>query len=425
MHALISNLLSSSRLKIIASILSHSLFHLYVNHRQYKKTFEKSIPKDYQQIVTQEEFTKARLYSQDKLHFANVSLAVNLAVTIYCLASAFYQVLWSLAAELNPFKGSSIATSLVMLVLQTLITLAISVPLSAYSTFWLEQKHGFNQTSLGTFIGDVVKGFGLEIVGFGLVFSGLIYIVQSTSERFYIYMWLFSCAVLLFFMLVYPAVIQPLFNKVVPLQEGELKEKINELAKSLSFPLSRIYLIDGSKRSSHSNAYFYGFLKNKHIVIFDTLLKQCSTDEIVAILAHELGHWHYSHTLKLLVLSFVHLFVLFWGFGKFCQSKNVLADFGFGGASEKPVYVSIQLFMMLIGPLEGLIGFVFNGISRIFEYQADSFALRHGKGPLLKDALVKLLVENKSNMNSDWLYSTLNYSHPTVAERIQRLRKSE
>jgi STE24 endopeptidase len=419
------SLLSSSHLKIIGSILSHSLFLLYVNHRQWKKTFEKSIPKEYQQIVTQEEFTKARLYSQDKLHFANVSLIVNLALTIYCLGSSFYQVLWSLASELNPFKGSSIATSLVMLVLQTSITLTVSVPLSAYSTFWVEQKHGFNQTSISTFVGDVVKGFLLECIGFGLVFSGLIYIVLNTSERFYIYMWLFSCAVLLFFMLVFPSVIQPLFNKVVPLEEGELKEKINELAKALSFPLTRIYLIDGSKRSSHSNAYFYGFFKNKHIVIFDTLLKQCSTDEIVAILAHELGHWHFSHTLKLLMLSFGHLWLLFWGFGKFCQSEKVLADFGFVNASEKPIYVSIQLFMMLIVPLEGFVGFVFNAISRIFEYQADSFALHHGKGALLKDALVKLLVENKSNMNPDWLFSMLNYSHPTVAERIQRLRKSE
>ena len=332
------------------------------------------------------------------------------------------------------FSGQ-IMPSLLFLFLQTLISTLINLPFSIYSTFWLEQKHGFNKTTWKTFIADMVKGLFLSVViGFPLV-SLLIWILESTQNSTFLYLWILQLLVQLVFIQLYPLLIQPLFNRLVALEEGELRDRINSLASKLNFPLKKIYVMDGSKRSSHSNAYFYGIFGCKHIVIYDTLINQCSSDEIVSILAHELGHWKYSHFLRRFAVCQLNLMLILVGFSWFVRNPIVYEAFGFScfnatGSSGKasictPFTVGSLLFSVLMGPLETVIGFLMNCQSRVHEYEADQFACEIGLGSGLKSGLVKLLVENKSNMNPDPLYSAMNYSHPTVLERIQKISKYE
>lgn len=231
----------------------------------------------------------------------------------------------------------------------------------------------------------------------------------------------------------YQHVISPLFNKFTPLPEGELRDQINALAKrvkdltkkekectltkkrkkKVSFPLTELYLMDGSKRSAHSNAYFFGFFKNKRIVIFDTLQEQVDVTGIEAIVAHELGHYSHSHTLKLMVVSLVHLFVFCFMFGLFVYNEDLYRSFGF---DVQPLLVGLKLFSDVLSPIESVLSFLINFVTRAFEYQADQYATDLGYD--LSLPLAKLMAENSSNMNPDSLYSAYHFSHPSLNERI-------
>jgi len=242
---------------------------------------------------------------------------------------------------------------------------------------------------------------------------------------------------------VYPLVILPLFNKLSPLEDGELKTGVEALARKLNFPLTHLYSIDGSKRSAHSNAYFYGLPWSKHIVIYDTLIKQSEPGEIEAVLAHELGHWSYSHPLKLLIVSQLHLFLLLSAFPPFLKSSPLVASFGYPPSVSKnpPTLVAFMLFQMILTPIEAIFGLAMNALSRQFEWEADRFALElgHGSSPEEMDAhakgsensgdmgerlaraLIGLHAENLSTVWVDWLYSAYHHSHPTLTERLKAM----
>ena len=193
--------------------------------------------------------------------------------------------------------------SLVFLFVFSIAQIVLGLPISYYSTFVLEEKFGFNKQTVKLWIMDMIKGLGLGIALGGPFLSGFLAIIQKTGNSFFYYLWLFAIGVQVFAITVYPIAILPLFNKLSPLEEGKLKTGVEDLAKRLKFPLSELYVIDGSKRSAHSNAYFYGLPWKKHIVIYDTLIEKSETEEVVAVLAHELGHWGLSHTTKLLGVS--------------------------------------------------------------------------------------------------------------------------
>lgn len=218
-----------------------------------------------------------------------------------------------------------------------------------------------------------------------------------------------------------------MFNKVEPLPDGPLKEKIEALAARCAFPLTKLYVIDGSRRSSHSNAYFYGFFKNKRIVLFDTLLEQMDThEEILAVLGHEIGHWAYSHTLRVLAFSQLHLFALFYLFSKFTTDVSLFESFGFARPSVHfPTVISFMLFTFLYAPMESVLGFLMNCVSRYHEFQADEYANALGYAQELRSSLIKLSVKNKGMMWPDWMYAAYHYSHPPVVERLARLESFE
>jgi STE24 endopeptidase len=227
-------------------------------------------------------------------------------------------------------------------------------------------------------------------------------------------------------MWIYPNFIQPLFNKFEPLHDDELRTKIEDLAGEEEFPLTNLYQIDGSKRSSHSNAYFFGFWKNKRIVIFDTLLT-LSHDQILAVLCHELGHWKFGHINGNLAITSAHLFLMFWSFGKVMYSgdtsKAIMRSFGFGDSNA--VMLSLMTFQMLITPVEQVLSLLMTLRTRANEFQADSFAVQKGRGRELSTGLLQMSQENKGDLNPDWLYAWYHFSHPALVERLRAIEECE
>ncbi|BFI43046.1 STE24 endopeptidase [Marchantia polymorpha subsp. ruderalis] len=234
-----------------------------------------------------------------------------------------------------------------------------------------------------------------------------------------LYLWGFMLVLSLGMMAIYPVLIARLFNKFTPLPEGELRAKIEKLASLLKFPLKKLFVIDGSTRSSHSNAYMYGFFNSKRIVLYDTLIQQCKEEEVVAVLAHELGHWQLSHTMYSFVAMQVLTLMQFGGYTLVRNSTDLFRSFGF---STQPVLIGLVLFQHTIMPLQHLVSFGLNLVSRAFEFQADAFARKLGYADSLR-GLIKLQEENLSAMNTNPWYSAYHYSHPPLVERLQALDK--
>jgi len=225
---------------------------------------------------------------------------------------------------------------------------------------------------------------------------------------------------IIIFMWVYPNIIQPLFNKFTDLEEGELKQKIFKLAEKVNYPLTKIYVIDASTRTSHSNAYLYGLGKNKRIVLFDTLIERLDHNEIEAVLGHELGHWVYSHNIKLLIFSLLHIFIIFFIFGYFVNDPRMYLSYGF---KNKSIFIGLMLYMGLYDPISYIIDIFQMKLTRVCEYQADSFAHTLGYADQLISGLKKLFEKNLSDMDPDPLFSLVNHSHPTLIERVRALNQ--
>eukprot|EP00899_Mesostigma_viride_P009196 jgi/Mesvir1/18278/Mv09543-RA.2 len=344
------------------------------------------------------------------------------------LAFGFMPWLWDLSAAVLVRFGFDVASNEI---LQTIIFLAVyntigqvmGLPWSIFHTFVLEEKHGFNKQTPWLFFMDMVKSNLLTAIIGPPVIAAIIAIVQRTGPLFPLYLWLFLFIFALVMMTVYPTLIQPLFNKFSPLPEGKLREDIEALAARLKFPLKKLFVIDGSKRSSHSNAYMFGFFKNKRIVLFDTLVNQSTPEQVVAVIAHELGHWKLNHTLFNFVTMQVLLLVQLGGYSLFRTYSDVFTSFGFslGNGVQHPVLIGLLLYNYMLSPVDHLIHFGQNLLSRRFEFQADAFAKDLGYCESLCSGLVKLQEENLSSMDSDPLYSAYHYSHPPLIERLSAL----
>merc|ERR1712032_1235518 len=301
-------------------------------------------------------------------------------------------------------------------------------------------------------ISDLAKSELLSYFFGGLLIPLLIWVVNSTGERFYLYAW-GTCQTLIFaFMWIYPNVIQPMFNKFEELKDEELRKKICNLAAEHNFPLTKLFQVDGSKRSSHSNAYFFGFWKFKRIVLFDTLLKDkddedtkkgtdedkkeedkkesttpkeklYSHSEILAVLCHELGHWKFNHTTMMLVISSAHIFILFYLFGQVMysgeSSQAIVRQWGYG--ETVAVMVSLTIFSMLFEPTEKILQLLMTLLTRRNEFQADGFAVTNGKAEPLVTGLKTLSKENKGDLNPDPWYSWYHHTHPPLVERLRPL----
>ncbi|KAH9934007.1 peptidase family M48-domain-containing protein [Epithele typhae] len=425
------------KLYLQASSWAVCLFESYLLLRQYPLYSKTEPPPALADHFKPETFKKSQEYGKDKAKFSLISGLLKQVVD-----SVFIQlnlVAWCWIAggwivnKLGYGPEYEIVQSIAFAFVLFFISSLPSLPFSLYQTFVLEEKHGFNKTTPSLFVTDLLKSW---LIGFAIgapFLAAFLSIFKWAGDRFVPWLMAFLLMFQMSMVVLYPTVIQPLFNKLSPLSEGDLRGRIEALASKLKFPLKHLYEIDGSKRSSHSNAYFFGLPWSKHIVIFDTLIKQSKAEEVEAVLAHELGHWYHIHPTKLLLVSQVHIFTILALFPAFLHAPPLLAAFNFptAVAAHPPTIVAFLLYQMLLTPMEAIVGIAINAISRRFEYEADRFAcelqtmLSEAKmadmGDRLGRALIALHVENLSTVWVDWLYSAYHHSHPTLTERLRAL----
>lgn len=392
--------------------------------RQYGVLKRTVRPKALEQEISQETFDKSQAYGRAKAQFGFFASIWHEARSLAIVYWDVWPKAWALTGiwitRYLPARFSGeITHSLIFLFLFSFIDTIIDMPLSYYHHFVLEEKFGFNKMSVKLWLMDKVKTQALMIALGTPIGSAALWIIKKTGKDFFYYIWVFTLVVSIFFVTIYPIWIVPIFNKLTPLKPGQLKDAIDALAHRLKFPLSELQVIDGSKRSSHSNAYFTGLPWKKKIVIFDTLLEQSTDKEVEAVLAHELGHWSMSHTTKLLAINQTNVFYLFALFSTFIHNKSLFDAFGFH--RERPIIIGFMLFNEVQSPMESIIKLVMNIITRSFEYQADNFALKLGYSQELAAALVKLQIKNLSAMDADYLYSSYHYSHPILTERLKAI----
>lgn len=400
------------------------------------------LPKSVDGLMAKDVYEKARAYALDKNSFGIVEDIYSKIFNTIILVSCGYYYSWQWSIEIAKYCGinheNDILLSAICMFIINVVSHIINLPLVIYDTFVLEEKHGFNKQTPAFFIKDEIKKFIVsQIIALPLL-CGMIWIVKNGGDYFFWYLWILSVVVLLFMMILYPEVIAPLFDKYSPLPDGELKQKIEELAASLKFPLYKLFIVEGSKRSSHSNAYLYGFHKHKRIVLFDTLIKGyckkddgdsdkdcgCETNEILAVLAHELGHWKHNHTLKGFLLSQIVFVANFVMFAKLLKYAPMYSAFGF--MDSQPIFIGLIIVTMyILIPFNTIFNFVSIAIGRRFEFQADEFATKLGHGEALKAALLKLEKDNLGYPVYDKLYSSWHHSHPPIIERLEAIDKKK
>lgn len=388
-------------------------------------------------MLNEESFKKARLYGIDKSRFKIIKEFYSIALTSIILYNRWIYVAWhkseNIAATLNISPDREILISCVFMTFVTLFNFVINMPFTIYGTFVLEQKHGFNKQTTGFFIKDQIKSLVLSLVITLPIISIAIYIIMLGGNMFVVWLWLFTTVATLILLTLYPTVIAPLFDKFVPLPEGSLRQGIENLASRLHFPLSQVYIVEGSKRSAHSNAYFSGLFGAKRIVLFDTLLEKydeekkvttgCTESEILGVLAHELGHWKCSHIYKSIALTEVNLLLLFTAFGLLFKYSMLYTSLGFPAGQEPIIIGLIVVLQMILAPYNSILSFFATALSRKFEFEADNFALSLSYPNELRSALIKLGKDNLDYPIYDKLYSAWYHSHPTLLHRIENIKQ--
>lgn len=295
----------------------------------------------------------------------------------------------------------------------------LAAPFSAYATFVIEQRFGFNQTTWGTYIKDRIKSVVLAVLLGAPLLAAVLAFFQYAGAHAWWLCWLATVIFMLLVQYIAPTWIMPWFNRFDPLQDGPLRDAIMDYARRIDFKLDDIFVMDGSRRSSKSNAFFTGFGRHRRIVLFDTLVLKHSVDELVAVLAHEMGHYKERHILKSLLIGILQAGVMFYILSFFITYKGLFDAFY---VPQVSVYAGLVFFGMLYAPLDGLTGLAVQAISRHHEYAADRFAVKTtGRGQALIMALKKLSVHNLSNLQPHPLYVFLNYSHPPLLQRIEAI----
>ncbi len=384
------------------------------------KNLKPDLPEEFIGVYDKDTYKKSQKYLRTQTKFGYITSAYGIAVLL---------LFWFLGgfSRLNNLVVGWFSDDIIRGIFYIGILIAansiLSLPFSIYSTFVIEEKYGFNKTTPKTFILDILKSVALGIVIGAPVLAGVIYILDNAGAYAWLYGWLGVSVIGLIIQFVAPRWLMPLFNKFTPLGEGELKTAILDYAGSVKFRVKNIFIMDGSKRSLKSNAFFTGFGKNKRIALFDTLINNHTIGELVAVLAHEIGHYKKKHILQGMLLGFIHTGFLFFLLSVFISHKGLFQAFYF---TDMPVYAGLIFFGMLYSPIELILSVFMNIFSRKNEYEADKFsAVTTGKPVFLIDALKKLSKDNLSNLTPHPFYVFLNFSHPPVLERINALKKLE
>jgi len=359
------------------------------------------------------------VYNLDKLKFSMFTEVCYLFVEI-AMVIAFPNI-WTLAGWVlgkQEYLSGELWQSLLFLYMQNMFSLPLETVFALYKDFVIEEKHGFNKKTLSLFVKDLVKVQLLIIALGGPI--GYAFLKLLEFERLVLYASIFYICLSFLLISLFPHVIWPLFNKFVKIEREGVIEKVEALCKEVDYPLKKLYQMDGSKRSGHANAMLFGLWKNKQIVFYDTIIEMLDIEEILAVLAHELGHWYHSHTVRGFVVSQIQFILIMSGFNMVFHDLTMYQAFGF---DKTVAAIGFILYMKLLTPLDAALTYMFNAMVRSWEYQADGYAVKLNRGEKLASGLEKLAKEEKANLDPDPMYANYHYSHPPMVIRLKEIRR--
>jgi STE24 endopeptidase len=401
---------------ILAALLVNSLISI-ISEMLNLKSLRQHLPEEFSGVYDYEAYRKSQEYTRTKTKFGFVVEFFDLGVLLLFWFSGAFNMLDQF---FRVILGGPIHVGLAYIGTLMLLKFIVSLPFSVYSTFVIEERFGFNRTTPKTFVLDILKGFLLATLLGGGVMALVLALFEHGGHLAWFYCWAAVTLFALFIQFIAPTWIMPLFNKFVALEDGQLKEKIMAYARSVKFSLENIFVMDGSKRSGKSNAFFTGFGKHKRIALFDTLIEKHTDEELVAVLAHEIGHYQKKHILKGMLISIVHMGVMLYLISIFVTHNGLFDAFYM---EQRSIYAGLIFFGLLFSPIEMVLSLFINILSRKHEYEADAFAVETCKdGENLISALKKLSVDNLANLTPHPFYVFINYSHPPLLERIRAIR---
>jgi STE24 endopeptidase len=399
---------------LISILLLNFIIERILEHLNKKKQ-NTQLPPSLEGIYDKEKYARSIEYNRTRQDFGFIVSSFNLMIVLTLLFTGGFSIIdqWAGGITSDPLWHTLLFFGVIAFGADIL-----NIPFSVYSTFVIEEKYGFNRTTVTTFIVDKLKGYLLMVLIGGTVLALFVLVYYWAGESFWLYLWIAMSIITIIFSMFYASVLLPLFNKLTPLPEGELRSAIEGYSEKVDFRLDNIYVMDGSKRSTKSNAFFTGLGKRKTIVLFDTLIEKHTIDELVAVLAHEIGHYKKKHTLSNVILSVLQsglmLFLLAWAIDNPALSKAL-------GGSGANIRLGMLAFGILYTPVSVILGILMNMLSRKYEFEADEFATATYNGNALQNALKKLSVDNLSNLNPHPAYVFVHYSHPPLLQRLKAI----
>lgn len=384
----------------------------YLNARK----FNDPIPSELQDVFEEEEYLKSQSYKKENYRFGLVNDTFSTFTTILFIFFGGFNLVDKWVQTLS--ENSTVQGLLFFGVLMSAASL-LSIPFSYYQTFVIEEKFGFNKSSKGTFFKDLLKNGVLSLILGGIILSLIFWFLSWAGTNFWLYAWGLLTILMLFINLFYTKLIVPLFNKQAPLEAGSLKNAIELYAQKVGFNLDNVFVIDGSKRSTKSNAYFSGFGKQKRVTLFDTLINDLNQEEIVAVLAHEVGHYKRNHIIINMIMSILVSGITLYILSLFVNTPELSLAIG---VERTSFHAALIGFTLLYSPISTITSLVLNFLSRKFEFQADDYAKETYAASPLISSLKKLSKNNLGNLTPHPLYVFMNYSHPPLAERIRNLK---
>jgi len=406
---------AESILIVLLAILSFDFIYSKILEYLNIKSMKEELPAEVKDIYDEEKYKKSIAYANANNKFDLLTSTFSFVLSFALLATGFFG--W-FDLYVHGLISNEELVSLAFFGLLFIVSDLLNIPF--YGTFVIEEKFGFNKTTPKTFVLDKLKGYLLSGIIGGVILYVLLKLINVFGPDFWIYFWVVISAFILFMNMFYTTLILPLFNKLTPLEDGELKQEIEEYSKRVKFPLDNIFIIDGSKRSAKSNAFFSGIGKKKKIVLYDTLIENHSKEELVAVLAHEVGHFKKKHIITGYILSILQtgltLFILSLFIFNPAMSEAL-------GGSQLAIHLNLLAFGILYSPISQFIGIFMNILSRKNEYEADAFARETYEGSYLQLALKKLSVDNLSNLFPHPAYVFINYSHPPLLKRLAAMKE--
>ncbi|RED96582.1 M48 family metallopeptidase [Marinoscillum furvescens] len=380
------------------------------------KSAKKPIPAELEGIYDKEKYERSQAYNQATSKFGMLTSTFSFVVMVLALSLGWFGLLDEWVRGWSPVAP---VTTLLFFGVLFVISDIIGIPFSWYSTFVIEERFGFNKMTPKTFWMDKLKSYVLTILIGGLLLGVLIYLVMSMGSDFWIYFWVVITLFILFLNVFYTTLFLPLFNKLTPLEDGELKEAITTYSQKVDFPLKNIFVMDGSKRSSKGNAFFSGLGRNKKVVLFDTLIEKHTVEELTAVFAHEVGHYKKKHIVLSTIVSIATVGLMLFLLSKMIYNSEV--SWAMGGQVTS-LHLNILAFGILYSPVSRVLGLLSNLLSRKNEYEADAYAVETYAGQPLIDGLKKMSSDHLSNLTPHPAYVFVHYSHPPLLARVRAMK---